>query len=373
MSKSQKHIVIDARIRKTSTGRPVDRLLEYLQQLDSGNTYTIVLAKDDDWRPKNRKFKVVHSRFPIFSLNPLQQVLYAHQLHKLEPDLVFFTMSGQQPIFYFSKQITFTHDLTMMKYARAGRMPGWVHSLRMQGYRFLMWQGHKKATKILVPSEYVREAVLKYHVFTQRKVVVTYEASEPPIKSEAKPVEGVHEPFIMHAGSPFPHKNIKRLIKVFEKLRENNPELTLVLAGRREYYFKKLESWARERESYSYIKFTDFVSDAQLKWLYQNAECYVLPSLSEGFGLPGLEAMAHGCTLVSSNATCLPEIYGDAAEYFDPRDSSTMQRALSKVLSNEKIQKELVDKGSAQVKKYSWKRMGEEILVIINETVAQKP
>lgn len=373
MSKSQKHIVIDARIRKSSTGRPVDRLLEYLQQLESDNTYTVVLVKDDDWRPKNRRFTVVHSRFPIFSLNPFQQILYAHQLRKLAPDLVFFTMSGQQPIFYFGKQITFTHDMTMMKYARAGRLPGWLHALRMQGYRFLMWQGHKKATKILVPSEYVREAVLKYHVFTQRKVVVTYEAAEPVIEGEVEPVEGVRSPFIMHVGSPFPHKNIRRLIKAFEKLREKTPELTLVLAGRREYYFKKLESWVRERESYSYIRFTGFVSDAQLKWLYQNAECYVLPSLSEGFGLPGLEAMAHDCPLVSSNSTCLPEIYGKAAEYFDPYDLSSMQRAISKVLSGDKLRKELINKGHVQIKKYSWKRMSEEVLATVNEAVAQKP
>jgi len=375
MAKSQKHIVIDARIRRSSTGRPVDKLLGHLQNLDSKYRYTIILAKGDEWRPTNvsasRRIKVVYSRFPVFSFNPFQQILFAWQLYRLKPNLVHFTMTPEQPIFYFGLQTTFTHDLTMLKYARAGRLPNWLHSLRMYGYRFLLWQSHHKAKKIIVPSEYVRDAVLKYHVFTQRKVEVTLEAAESPIKDASEPLENIEKPFILHVGSPFPHKNIKRLIKAFEKLREKNPSLTLVLAGKREYYFKKLEVWAEKRESIEYIRFTGFVNDAQLKWLYENAECYVLPSLSEGFGLPGLEAMVHGCPLVSSDATCLPEVYGEAAQYFDPFEVDSMSRAVNKVLSDDALRKKLVKAGFERTKKYSWKKMTEQTMAIFDEVLAE--
>lgn len=371
MAKSQKHIVIDARIRRASTGRPVDRLLEYLQDMDTPYKFTVIVAKGDDWQPKNRKFSVVESRFGIFSFNPLQQILYAWQLYRLKPDLVHFTITGQQPLFYFGKQITFTHDLTMLKYVRPGRIPRWLHRVRMQGYRLLLWSAHHRAKKIIVPTEYVRDAVLKYHLFTQRKVVVALEAAEPEIAGDAESVEGVRKPFIMHVGSPFPHKNIRRLIKAFEKLREKNPDLSLVLAGKKEYHFLKLMLWAKGRDSYDSIHFTGFIPDSQLKWLYENAEAYVLPSLSEGFGLPGLEAMVHGCPLVSSNATCLPEVYGDAAQYFNPRDVKDMATAISRVISGEKTREKLTAAGKKQVKKYSWKRFTEENTAVYNSLLSK--
>ncbi len=373
--KSKKHIVIDARIRRSSTGRPVDRLLEHLQELDAPYRFTVLLAKGDEWRPSNipvsRRIKVGYSRFPVFSFNPFQQILFAWQLHRLKPDLVHFTMTPQQPVLYFGAQTTFTHDLTMLKYARAGRLPVWLHSLRMHGYRFLLWQSHHKAKKILVPTQYVRDAVLKYHIFTQRKVEVTLEAAESPIKIASEAVEGIEKPFLLHVGSPFPHKNIKRLLKSFEKLREKHPDLTLVLAGKKEYYFNKLEAWAEKRNSYEHIRFTGFVSDAQLKWLYENAECYILPSLSEGFGLPGLEAMVHGCPLVSSDATCLPEVYGEATQYFDPYEVESLVRATNKVLSDDGLRKKLVEKGYSQAKKYSWKKMTEQTVAVFDEVLAE--
>lgn len=252
----------------------------------------------------------------------------------------------------------------MLNYVRPGRLPKWLHKLRMYGYRFLLWQSHRKAKKIIVPTEYVKDALYKYHLFTGRKVVVALEAAEPEIAAEAEPIEGVEKPFIFHVGSPFPHKNIRRLIKAFEKLKSSNPDLTLVLAGKKEYHFNKLENWAKKRDSYDSIKFTGFIPDSQLKWLYQSAEAYVLPSLSEGFGLPGLEAMVHGCPLVSSRETCLPEVYGEAAQYFDPRNVDSISRAIQKVLSDKKLREGLGEKGRLQAKKYSWKRFAEENLEV---------
>jgi glycosyltransferase involved in cell wall biosynthesis len=82
--------------------------------------------------------------------------------------------------------------------------------------------------------------------------------------------------------------------------------------------------------------------------------------LSEGFGLPGLEAMHYGAPLVSSNATCLPEIYGDAAHYFNPLDVFDMAAKIDGVLSDEKLRKVLIQKGYNQVKKYSWERMAKQ-------------
>jgi glycosyltransferase involved in cell wall biosynthesis len=356
------HIVIDARIRRASTGRPVDRLLEHLQSLDKTNRYTVLLEPSDDWKPKSHRFKPVPCKYKQFSFNPLQQITFAWQLYRLKPDLVHFTLTGQQPVFYFGKQITLTHDLTMFKYARAGRLPKWLHWLRMRGYKFLVWQSHRKAKKILVPTEYVRDAVAKYHLFTNRRLVITPEASEPPIAKPEQTPEQAPEEFILYVGSAFPHKNLKRLVNAFELLKPSHPELKLVLVGKREYHAKQLRRWAKTKPFFHDIVFTGFVSEAELKWYYNHAQVYVFPSLSEGFGLPGLEAMVHGCPVVSSNATCLPEVYGEAAHYFNPEDIEDMTAKIHEVLAKDSLRQKLIQNGHKQARKFSWQKMAEQTL-----------
>lgn len=361
---AKQHIVIDARIRRSSSGRYTDRLLEHLQNIDTETRYTVLVEPSDDWQPTAKNFKPLACKYKKFSLNPVQQISFARFLYKLKPTLVHFTMSGHQPLLYFGNQVTTTHDLTMYKFARAGRLPQWVHRLRMLGYRLLMWQAHRAAKQIIVPCEYVRDAVAKYHLFTNRKITVTYEASEPVLPGKAARPEKAPEDFILYVGSCFPHKNLRRLVEAAVAL-----NVTLVHAGKLEYYGKRLQRWVKNKGYENRVVFLGFVSDEELKWLYQNAKAYVFPSLSEGFGLPGLEAMVHGCPVVSSNATCLPEIYGDAAEYFDPLDTDAMAAAIQKVLSSDKRRTELIAAGKKQAGKYSWQRMAEQTLEVYQQVL----
>ncbi|MCA9348280.1 glycosyltransferase family 4 protein [Candidatus Saccharibacteria bacterium] len=358
-----KHIVIDARIRPSSTGRYADRLLEHLQKIDKVNRYTILLDPNDTWEPESKNFVTKVCPYRKFSFNPIDQISFAVFLSNLKPDLVHFTMTPQEPIFYRGKRVTTTHDLTMLRYARAGRLPLWVHKLRMIGYRFLLWYSHKTSQQIIVPTEFVRQDIISLHSFTKNKITVTLESSEPPISGAAKKIKNINKPYIFHVGSPFPHKNIDRLIDAFVILKQKHSNLRLVLAGKKEYFFDKLINEKINQSQYKDDIFvTGFVEDSQLKWLYENAACYVLPSLSEGFGLPGLEAMAHGTALVSSNATCLPEVYGDAATYFDPQDTQSMADAINQVLTDSKLANKLRTLGHKRIACFSWEKMAKQTL-----------
>ncbi len=365
---SPKHIVIDARIRLSSTGKPVDRLLEYLPNYDPFNNYTILVRPEDNWKTQARNITVLETKFPIFSFNPLNQFLFSIELYKLKPDLVFFTLTGQQPLFYFGKQITLTHDLTMYEYVRAGKLPVWLHQIRMIGYKLIMWVAHRKSKQIIVPSNYVKQRLSQFHPFTASKITRIYESSEPPINSKPTKPANISGEFLLHVGSPFPHKNIDKLIESFKIINKTQPNLQLVLAGKKEYFMDKLIADYKLGDDHNIIV-TGFVSDAELKWLYQNAICYVLPSLSEGFGLPGLEAMAHNCPLVSSNATCLPEIYGKAAVYFDPRNTDDMTSKINTVVLDKKLRQNLVARGQKQLAKYSWEKMTEQMIDVISQQV----
>lgn len=368
---SGKHVVIDARIRSSGVGagRYVDRLLKHLQTLDQENRYTILLNPEDTWKPVSENFSILPCKYKRFSFNLLNQLTFGLFLRRLKADLVHFSMTPLEPMYYFGNRVTTAHDLTMFNYVRAGGLPKFVHAARMVGYRMLFWWSLWMAREVIVPTHFVADDVTKHYGFTKGKINVTYESSEPPLEAKAIQPKDVRAPFIIHVGSPLPHKNLEGLVAAFGELKQKHPDLQLVLAGKKEKYFQTLEDSVKDHPVRDSIVFTGFVSDAELKWLYQSAEAYVMPSFSEGFGLPGLEAIVHGCPLVSSNATCLPEVFGDAAEYFDPRNPRDMADKIDSVISSEKRRKELVHNGYVQLKKYSWQRMAEQTLEVYDKVI----
>jgi glycosyltransferase involved in cell wall biosynthesis len=179
------------------------------------------------------------------------------------------------------------------------------------------------------------------------------------------------EQFIMYVGRPMPHKNLERLIESFVLLKAQHPNLKLVLAGKKDANYRRIEAGVKKRGLDNVI-FTDFVSEGQLRWLYENCAAYIFPSLSEGFGLPGLEAMIHGAPVVSSNATCLPEIYGDAAHYFDPHNIQAMTDAINEVLTDKTLRETLIRAGMKQVAKYSWQQTAEKTLSVYKAALNRK-
>lgn len=368
-AKTAKHIVVDARIRRSSTGRYVDRLIEHLQNVDHTHRYTILTQPDDPWQPTAENFTAVHSKYSQFSFNPLDQIGFARQLYKLKADLVHFPMN-QQPVLYFKPVVTSTLDLTMLYFTRPGKTPLPIFWLKMAGYRFLFWYSNKKSKAIITISNYVRNDLAKNYRFTRGKTTNTYCASEPPLPVKTQiPSTPVDTPFILFVGAAFPHKNLEGLVKAFEILAASRPDLSLVLVGKKEYYYTKLEELAQTSPYKKRIVFTGFIADAQLKWYYEHTSAYVFPSFSEGFGLPGLEAMVHDVPLISSNATCLPEIYGDAAVYFDPHNTQEMAEQIEAVLSSKVLQEKLIRAGHQQVKKYSWETMAQQTAAVYQKVL----
>ena len=355
-------IVIDAREYSTSTGRYVNKLVENLEQIDKTNQYVILLNEKDfeTARFNNPNFTSVMTPFKEFSFS--EQLGFAKQLYGLRADLVHFGMV-QQPLLYLRRSVTTIHDLTTARFINPDKNK-YVFLVKQQVYKVVIWYAAHKSKRVLTPSNYVKADLLNFTKVRSKKVIATHEAAEK-IKESAKPVEGLNGKFIMYIGRPTPHKNLWRLIEAFKVLKSAHPDLKLILAGKLDNNYKDIQARVK-RESIEGVVFTDFVSEGELKWLYEQTQAYIFPSLSEGFGLPGLEAMAQGAPVVSSNATCLPEIYGDAAHYFDPLDVQAMAKAIDEVLSDDKLRAKLVSLGHEQVNKYSWRRTAEETLAVYN-------
>lgn len=350
-------IVIDARIINSSTGRYVERLLHYMQEIDAENKYVVLVRKKDEtfWTPSAANFKVKVAEFDNYSF--AEQIGFRRFLNKLHPDLVHFCMP-QQPIFYRGTSVTTIHDLTLLHTYNSDKNWFIFHFKQFVG-RFVFYQVARKNTAILSPTEYTKSRLVDFAHIDAAKVHVTPLAAEPVSTTRTVPYELPFSRFIMYVGQYPDYKNIRRLGDAHQKLLENHPDLGLVLVGKLGKDTRNTKTYFEAR-GYKNIHFTDFIPDEQRDWLYSNTAAYIFPSLMEGFGLPGLEAMAAGAPAVSSNASCLPEVYGDAAHYFDPKDTDDMVRAIDEVLKNDKLRATLIQKGYAQVKKYSWRRTAEQ-------------
>lgn len=350
------HIAIDARIINSSTGRYVERLVTYLQDVDTTNEYTILVrAKDVDfWKPRNKNFTVKVAEFDNYSF--AEQLGFKSFLNKLKPDLVHFCMP-QQPIGYKGKKVTTFHDLTLLNTYNSDK--NWLvfHAKQKVG-KYVFKKVTETSDHIIAISNFTKTALQETFPTPDEKISVIYESSDVS-NIAPKKVELPFKKYILYVGQQSDYKNIKRLGDAHQILLAKYPDLGLVLAGKKNASAQANEAYFTEKK-YQKIHFTDFVPDEQLSWLYTHAQAYIFPSLMEGFGLPGLEAMGYGTPVVSSNATCLPEVYGPAAHYFNPTDTSDIAEAIDQVLSDDKIRTRLSKAGFKQIKKYSWKKQAKE-------------
>ena len=354
-------IAIDARIINSTTGTYCLELIKGLEALDKINQYFIIVpSKDKSYLElTNPNFKIITADFPNYSLS--EQIAFKKFLDSLQVDLVHFCMP-QQPLLYEGKTVTTFHDLTLLKTYNSDKNYFIYHFKQLIG-KFVFKSAFKKSNAIIVPSNYTKNDLISYFKFDDSKINVIYEAASKLNITGLQPVDLPFKQYLLYVGNQSDYKNIKALAKAHQELLSKYPNLGLVLVGslnqaaliNQEYFTK---------HNYKNIYFTGFLSNQKRDYLYKNALCYVFPSLMEGFGLPGLEAMNYGLPVVSSNATCLPEIYGEAACYFNPNNIGSIVKAIDKVVSSPNYQQQLISLGYQQVKKYSWNETAKQTLSV---------
>jgi glycosyltransferase involved in cell wall biosynthesis len=369
-----KHIVIDARESGTSTGRYIDKLIEHLHTLLQSRTkseqkYRITLLakahRKDYLHEVAPSFEIVECPHKEFTFD--EQIGLKRQIESLHPDLVFFP-AVQQPAFYKGRVVTTIQDLTTLRFRNPAKNAV-AFVAKQQVYAWLNQQVAHKSVALITPTQFVKDDTVSFCDVDPDKITVTLESADD-LPTPAKPVDSVakNAEFIMYVGRPTPHKNLERLVQAFKLLQETHPQLCLVLVGKKDANYDRIESSVKQ-QGITNVIFTGFVDDQQLRWLYEHCRAYVFPSLSEGFGLPGLEAMRHNAPVASSNATCLPEVHGDAALYFDPLNIEDIAKTISKILDDEALRNKLIEKGKKQVTKFSWARMAKQTLQVFEKAL----
>ncbi|MGJ1324204.1 glycosyltransferase family 4 protein [Sphingobacterium faecium] len=208
----------------------------------------------------------------------------------------------------------------------------------------------EKADKIIAVSEKTKSDILKYYNLNEDKIEVVYHGIDLNQSLVSEDIRNLPQSYILYVGNRYGYKNFSLLIQAFSKLSIEFPELKLVLAG---------SSLAISEQELLYRNhITDKViqvqaTDEQLNLLYMKALFFVYPSLYEGFGLPILEAFKNGCPVLLSNASCFPEIAGDAAAYFEAGSLDSFVSEMKSLLESELLREDLVKKGKEKLLNYS--------------------
>ncbi|HVE80883.1 MAG TPA: glycosyltransferase family 1 protein [Candidatus Dormibacteraeota bacterium] len=361
-------IVIDGRMLSwTGVGRYTHHLLEELQQLDKVNMYTVLVLPSDNWQPTASNFRRVEANFKPYGLG--EQAGLRRLLNRLQADVVHFT-APNSPLFYTGRRVTTIHDLTLIDYknVKGSRL---LYEIKYQVFGMVMSRAVKSSMFVLTITDYVKSQLLERYKIKHNKVHTTHLAADLKV---IKPVKEkyINGPYLLYVGNFFPYKNIGQLIEALPGVVEKNPNIKLVLVGREDYFQAQLKKQAKELGVEDKVVFTGFVSDQELAGLYQNATLYTFPSLSEGFGLPALEAMSYGVPIAAARASCLPEVLGASAEYFDPYNANDIAKTINSLLGNKKRLSELKKAGPEHVKSFSWKRTAEQTLEVYRRALGQK-
>ena len=361
-------IGIDARlygVKHTGIGRYTQNLILNLAKADRKNTY--VIFGSEEIREEIESFKrleFVKLKTRIYSLG--EQLINPFVFKKAKLDLLH-VPHFNAPIFYSGRLIITLHDL--IKHFSTGKdttthSPA-IYWIKHWAYRLIVRVNLTKAVSIIVPSNFWRDYLVdKLHISTD-KVHVTYEAADKKftLDKKLKPQKvlsqyGLEKPFLIYTGNLYPHKNVPFLIEAVNRFNENHKhQITLAIVCSRQV-FKDAISPSR------YVKLLGYVPDNDLSVLYSQALALVQPSLMEGFGLTGLEAMQLDLPVLAANASCLPEAYGNAALYFDPHKISDLIEKLDLIVAQPDILQDLIKKGRQRRKFFSWYKTAKQTLAV---------
>ncbi len=160
-------------------------------------------------------------------------------------------------------------------------------------------------------------------------------------------------PYVLTVSGEAPSKNLSRLIEAFAQTHRTRPEVRLIVAGVKPAAHDHFQNLASMLGVDDDVTFVPFLSDEELRSLYQNAEIFVCASLTEGFGIPVLEAMASGVPLACSKTSSIPEVSGDAAWYFDPCDSDSISDTLTQLLTETDLARSRIQQGKSRAVQFS--------------------
>ena len=369
-------VVINARVLNERRGGPARYTMNIIRELvrvDHENEYVILLKSplDLDFElPSNFKVKV----FGVGS-----KILFDYVL------VPFYSWTASGDVFLFPKN-------TFSPLVRGKKIPVYHDIIYYEklGFREFNFFDHLHHSIMIRIDKYFSAADLAVSDFTasrmkellgirEKKIAVIKEGVEDcfrPCRDDAKLKEtadrfGIRRPFFFYSGSLSPRKNMLNVLKAFLLIADSVPH---------NIYFTGGDSW-RDNDVFRFIKDNGleervvrlgYLSDDDLVSLYSIADCYLYPSIYEGFGLPILEAQACGCPVITSTVSSCPEVAGDSAILVDPLDPVSIASAMKRIVSEPSLKSELQEKGFANCTRFSWNGAAKELVALFERVTRKK-
>lgn len=340
---------------KVGVYQVVKNLLEKIGELDRTNTYLLYSFYKID---KN----LVKSFGPNFTnvvVKPTRgwtKIWLPLQLLRDKPD-VFLGLNQSLPLklpFQEYRTLLVVYDI-LFEYQHTLYKGSWQRLHQQTAFAV------NAADTIIAISHATKKDLVERYGIAGKKVVISY------LGNRAFPSPHIprhKRPFFFFVGSLKPSKNIPTLLKAFHQfLKQTKSDMDLVLAGGDKWLDEKIEKTMGElpEETKRHVIFKGGIDDAIMAGLYKETVCFISPSISEGFGLPFLEAMSFGTPVIGPNTGAVPEVVGKAGLLVDPIDKKSIALAMGSML-DEKVHKKFSQKALVQAKKYTWNNFAGEIL-----------
>jgi glycosyltransferase involved in cell wall biosynthesis len=366
-------IAIDIRrMTEFGVGTYIRNVVRTLGRLDHVNEYLLIgtpaRAQEIGALPPN--FHSIPLTAPERSLHGYREFRMA--LKRLGCDLVHVPNLFSVPRGLPCPYVMTVHDM-LEHMSRAHEQSGIWRSLHFQLTRRVL----RGAARIFAVSNFTKTEIEKLFEIPADRIEVVYNAiDERFLHGHASAADReliaqryqVTYPFLLYAGRVSPHKNVVRMIEAFSALKtalERNqiyPDLKLIIIGDDLSGNPDLRRTVVRSGVQNDVRFLGFIPIEVLRIFYDEAKIFVFPSLYEGFGLPPLEAMAHGTPVVTSNVSSLPEVVGSAAVLVNPENVFEIMRALHRVLTDQALRDRLKERGYQQTAKFSWETSVRRIL-----------
>ena len=348
----------------------VRNLLEQYDGLDRDNQFFAYVSMPgaDELVPRRFEKRWV-------SNNPFRRLGFdlSSGLRRDQPDLLHVQYTA--PLFCSAPVVVSVHDVSYLEH------PEFFPRARRIQLRWTVERTVRRAARVVTLSEFSRAGIARAYGMDPDKIAVVpaacSEIFRPQPRAQAQAfVDGrfsIRAPFIVCVGDLQPRKNPIGLIRAFEELVANYPQLThkLVFVGKDTWFAPRVHQLADESPFGNRIHFTGYVNDEELLQLYNASDLFVFPSFYEGFGIPLLEAMACGVPVACSNRSAMQEVAGEAAHQFNPYSTREMVMAMRELLLDPDYRAERARRGQENAARYSWRQTARQTLALYQDVVEQ--
>jgi glycosyltransferase involved in cell wall biosynthesis len=354
-------------------------LINELQKIDHENEYVIFVKPDEDKTTlkSTANFKIVEldgGPYPTWEQFALPKAAKKEGCHILH------CTSNTAPVNTSLPLIVTLHDIIYMESISLFKKSGtWYQKTGNMYRRFVVPPVVKKSDKIITVSKFERNRIAEFFGIPteENRLVAIYNGVSEhfvPISDQnelnrVKKRYKLPDRFLFFLGNTDPKKNTPGALKAFSDYlkKTNDPDLYLVMLDYELSSLEKILSDIGDKELINRILLTGYVINTDLPAIYNLCKLFLYPSLRESFGIPMLEAMRCGTPVITSNTSSMPEVSGDAAYIVDPYKPEEITIAIEKLLTDESLREDLIKKGLEQAKKFSWKRMAEDVLDLYKE------